>query len=127
MQREATRILHTLAIAIALAAVAPAAATAGRWGPGTRAGEQPAEVHMALGTCHQYCEPALSSRLAAKRPARPAPTALRPRVITFKAGTGFNWNDAAIGFGSACGLALVTFGAFAYRRHGAVHEIREPA
>jgi hypothetical protein len=52
---------------------------------------------------------------------------VRPRVVTVVTSSGFSWDDAAIGFGTACGLALLTIGALAYRRHGAVHGIREPA
>jgi hypothetical protein len=122
MQREAHRFLHTIAIVLALAALFPVAAAAGRWGPGvpSRAGQQLASVHMTPGTCHQYCDTLPSS---AGRP-RPAPTVLRPRVVTVAA-RGFSWDDAAIGFGTACGLTLVAFGALAYRRNGAVHEVRE--
>jgi hypothetical protein len=125
MQRLAAHFLHSLPIALAVAALVPAAAIAGRWGPGTPspASQQPTAVHMGLGMCHQYCS-ALSERTRTKHPTA---IALRPRIVTFVASSGFNWNDAAIGFGTACGLALLATGALAYRRHGAVHGSREPA
>lgn len=123
MQSQAARLMYALAISIAVAALVPAVAIAGRWGPGTpsRASEQPGAVDMPLGTCHQYCGS------VSERHGGPTAPALRPRIVTVVARSGFSWSDAAIGFGTACGLALVTAGALAYRRHGAVHEIREPA
>jgi hypothetical protein len=127
MQRQAARLVHTLAIVVAVAVLVPAAATAGRWGPGTssRATTPPTAVHAAFGTCHQYCS--RSARARTKHARAGTAIGLRPRVVTVAARSGFSWSDAAIGFGTACGLALVAFGALAYRRHGAVDEIGEPA
>jgi hypothetical protein len=128
MQRQAARLVHTLAIVVAVAVLVPAAATAGRWGPGTssRATTPPTAVHAAFGTCHQYCS-SPSERARTKHVGAWTAINLRPRVVTVAARRGFSWSDAAIGFGTACGLALVAFGALAYRRHGAVDEIGELA
>jgi len=123
MHRHASRIIRGLAIVVALASLTPASATAGRWGPGTpsRAGEQPT-VHMPRGTCHQYCS-SVDQHLSQ----RPALTTVPPRIVTVVADGGFNWNDAAIGFGAACGLMLLSLGSLLLRRQGGIRQARETA
>jgi hypothetical protein len=123
MYRHANRILRGLAIVVALASLTPAAATAGRWGPGTpsRASEQPT-VHVPRGTCHQYCS-SVDQHLSQ----RPVLTTVRPRIVTVGAGGGFNWSDAAIGFGVACGLMLLSLGSLLLRRQAGIRQAREPA
>ena len=124
MHRHASRIVRGLAIVVALASLTPASATAGRWGPGTpsRAGEQPT-VHMPRGTCHQYCS-SVDQHLTQTHPGRPT-SATRPRIVTVLADGGFNWNDAAIGFGAACGLMLLSLGSLLLRRQGGIRQARE--
>jgi hypothetical protein len=126
MHRHANRILRGLAIVVALASIMPAAATAGRWGPGTPSGanEQPT-VHMTRGTCHQYCS-SVDQHLAQTHPGRPTST-MRPRIVTVIADGGFNWSDAAIGFGAACGLVLLSLGSLLLRRQAGIRHAREPA
>ncbi len=123
MYRHANRILRGLAILVALASLTPAAATAGRWGPGTPspASEQ-STVHMPRGTCHQYCS-SVDQHLSQ----RPVLTSVRPRIVTVVADGGFNWNDAAIGFGAACGLVLLSLGSLLLRRQAGIRQAREPA
>jgi hypothetical protein len=77
-------------------------------------------------TCHQYCS-SVPEGSRPKSTGRPTAVVLRPRVVTVAASSGFSWDDAAIGFGTASALALLTIGALAYRRRSAVHGIRQPA
>jgi hypothetical protein len=123
MYRHANRILRGLAIVLALASLTPAAATAGRWGPGTpsRASEQ-TTVHVPRRTCHQYCS-SVDQRLSQ----RPVLTTVRPRIVTVVAGGRFNWSDAAIGFAVACGLMLLSLGSLLLRRQAGIRQAREPA
>jgi len=126
MQRHAARLLHSVAIAVAVAALVPAAVIAGRFGPGTPSGAsaQSKSVPSALGTCHQYCD---TLHKGVTHTGGRTPFVSRPRIVTVVASSAFSWSDAAIGFGAACGLALLALGALAYRRRGAIPEIREAA
>jgi hypothetical protein len=119
MYRHANRILRGLAIVLALACLTPAAATAGHWAPGTpsRASEQ-RTVHMPRSTCHQYCS-SVDQHLTQTHPGR-------PRIVSVVA-DGFNWGDAAIGFGAACGLVFLSLGSFLLRRQAGIRQAREPA
>jgi hypothetical protein len=123
MHRHASRIIRGLAIVVALASLTPASATAGRWGPGTpsRASEQPT-VHMPRGTCHQYCS-SVDQHLSQRR----LLTTVRPRIVTVVADGGFNWSDAAIGFGAACGLMLLSLGSLLLSRQAGIRQARETA
>jgi hypothetical protein len=123
MYRHANRIIRGLAIVVALTILTPASATAGRSGPGTpsRASEQPT-VHMPRGTCHQYCS-SVDQHLSQ----RPLLTTVRPRIVTVVADGGFNWSDAAIGFGTACGLVLLSLGSLLLRRQAGIRQARETA
>jgi hypothetical protein len=124
MHSHAARILRCLATVLALATVAAPAATAGRYGPGTpsRASEQPT-VHMPRATCHQYCA-SVDQHESQPLTGRPITTSVRPRIVTVD--DGFDWSDAGIGFGAACGLALLTLGTLLLRRQSRIRQAREP-
>jgi hypothetical protein len=124
MHRHANRIIRGLAIVVALASLTPASATAGRWGPGTpsRASEQPT-VHMPRGTCHQYCA-SVDQHESQPLAGRSMLTTLQPRIVTVN--DDFDWADAGIGFGAACGLVLLTLGTLLLRRHARIRQAREP-
>jgi hypothetical protein len=125
MHPHATRAVRCLAVLLALAALAAPSAGAGRFGPGTpsRAGEQ-RTVHMPRQTCHQYCA-SVDQYLSQARPGHPALTQVQPRIVTVTTDTGFNWADAAVGFGAASGLALLALGTTLVRRHGRVRHARQ--
>jgi len=100
----------TVAMLLALALVPTAGA---RVGQPTRSAVVPAATR-----CHQYCDvahgngPALSTPVVIRTEAAPA--------------RGFEWLDAGIGFGVACGLALLAAGAMLVKRRARVAPL-EPA
>jgi len=104
MHRHANRVLVSLAVVLALAGVT-AEANASRWIPGMQPGATEQRVPpMPRATCHQYCG-SVDQHLSRQ----PVPT-VRPRIVTVVADAGFNWSDAAIGFGVACGLLFLGLG-----------------
>jgi hypothetical protein len=125
MHPHATRTLRRLAIMLALAALAAPSASAGRFGPGmpSQTGEH-RTVHMPRAICHQYCA-SVDQHLSQPRRGHPARTQVQPRIVTVATDTGFNWADAAVGFGAASGLALLALGTSLVRLlYGARHEAR---
>jgi hypothetical protein len=124
MHTRPARVLRCLTIVLALATIAAPAATAGRYGPGapSRASEQPT-VHMPRGTCHQYCA-SVDQHESQPLSGRSMLTTLQPRIVTVN--DDFDWTDAGIGFGAACGLALLTLGTLLLRRHARIRQAREP-
>jgi hypothetical protein len=125
MHTNTARILRRLAIVLAVAAVAAPPASALRYGPGTpsQASVQ-RTVHMPRALCHQYCAYVDQH---ASQPSGQHPSAVQPRIVTITTDTGFNWGDAAVGFGAACGLALLALGTIPLLRHGHLRQTREPA
>ena len=116
MPIRARQILTSLAIALVIAACAVPAATAGRFGPGSPGRSSAARpVHIAPTTCHQYCD-------VVNPPAPKPPTVVLPPHVTVVSNAGFSWADAAVGFGAACGLALLASGLVLLRRHGRIRE-----
>ena len=116
MPITARQILTSLAVVVVIAACAAPAATAGRFGPGSPS--RPATVravHTPPTTCHQYCG-------SVDHHATPPSITVPPRVVTVTTNDGFSWADAAVGFGVACGLALLAGGLILIRRHGRVPE-----
>jgi hypothetical protein len=80
-------------------------ASAGRHGPGSSAA--PHRPRATAATCHQYC--------GAARPSISAPVIVRTAVLSAPE-SGFEWLDAAIGFGVACGAMLLAAGAYTIKR-----------
>jgi hypothetical protein len=87
---------------LAAALFAPSA-TAGYHRPGT-----PSRVGSRHATpCHQYCGVAR----------RQSPKLSAPVIVRFeRAARGFQWSDAAIGFGVGCGAMMLGAGALLARR-----------
>jgi hypothetical protein len=123
---HATRAGRRLALMLVLSALAAPSASAGRFGPGmpSQTGEH-RTVHMPRQTCHQYCA-SVDQYLSQARPGHPALTQVQPRIVTVTTDTGFNWADAAVGFGAASGLALLALGTSLVRRHGRMRHARQP-
>jgi hypothetical protein len=127
MHPHATRVVRRLALMLALAALAAPSASAGRFGPGapSRAGEH-RTVHLPRAICHQYCA-SVDQHLSQPRGGHPARTQVQPRIVTVATDTGFDWTDAGIGFGAACGLALLTLGTLLLRHQAGSRQTQEPA
>ena len=106
-------VRHTALLLLAAALFAPTA-TASRYGPGSStAPTRPRGNALPQATCHQYCD--------AVTPRRGAPGPTTPVIVRTDLATspdqGFDWLDAAIGFGAAWGAMLLGGGVvFAKRR-----------
>lgn len=122
MHRGVNHILTGLAIAFVLGTLPPVATGAVRWGPGTPSpatGQRPA--HTPRTTCHQYC-----ASVGQDPSQRPMLTSARPRFVTVVADASFNWSDAAIGFGAAWGLVLLSLGSVRLLRRAGLRHYRQP-
>jgi hypothetical protein len=93
-------------VMLAAAVLAPAAG-AGRYGPGTTSGATlTRQASPPAATCHQYCGVAVAPGRGAHAPAS---RAVVQTELVPSADAGFQWADAAVGFGFAvaCGAMLL--------------------
>ena len=112
-------VLRVLTIVTVLAAASPAAGTAGRWGPGTSGTNDRATARVPFGTCHQYCTALYGTHTHS---GRPVVTVVTTRPVTATANPGFNWDDAAIGFGVAWGLVVLALGSLLLIRRASTRQ-----
>jgi hypothetical protein len=67
-------------------------------------------------TCHQYCDVAHQNGTALS-----TPVVVRTEAAPSR---GFEWVDAGIGFGVACGVVLIGAGALAIRRRSRLVQVK---
>src|SRR5262249_28895971 len=110
MSTRMPQLVCATALLLSVLAVSQAASAA-RYGPGTSA--TPIKTGIAATTCHQYCD--TTGRVTHTKT---TPVIVRTEVVAPR--DGFRWLDAAIGFGVACGLALLAAGALVAKRRARV-------
>jgi hypothetical protein len=110
-------LVHGTTLLLLVAAFVAPAAIAGHYGPGYSAAPEAREVSAPPPPpCHQYCG-AAGIPLGLSKPS--TPVIVRTKLVA-SVDRGFDWLDAAIGFGVACGAMLVSTGALVARRRARV-------